>query len=126
MVTNGLGLYCTCRPNVVARSYIDKLVNGPQLKASDIDGLSRLALEMQKCEITLSQLGFFSDVDNSENLRRIVKCLPMYLRTKWVDVAYLISKPVRGTNPGREARFSDLANLWMKNHVSLVQCTVLI
>ena len=35
------------RPNVVARSYIDKLVNGPQLKASDFDGLSRLALEMQ-------------------------------------------------------------------------------
>ena len=54
------------RPHVVARSYIDKLVNGPQLKASDIDGLSRLALEMQKCEITLSQLGFSSDVDNSE------------------------------------------------------------
>ena len=47
------------RPHVVARSYIDKLVNGTQLKASDIDGLSRLALEMQKSEITLSQLGFF-------------------------------------------------------------------
>ena len=97
------------RPHVVARSYIDKLVNGPQLKASDIDGLSRLALEMQKCEITLSQLGFSSDVDNSENLRRIVKRLLMHLRTKWVDVAYLISEPVRGSNPGREPRFSDLA-----------------
>ena len=31
------------RPHVVARSYIDKLVNGPQLKASAIDGLSTLA-----------------------------------------------------------------------------------
>ena len=81
---------------------------------------------MQKCEITLSQLGFSSDVDNSENLRRIVKRLPMHLRTKWVDVAYLISEPVRGTNPGRKPRFSDLRNLWMKNYVSLVQCTVLI
>ena len=70
------------RPHVVARSYIDKLVNGPQLKASDINGLSRLALEMQKCEITLSQLGFSSDVDNSENLRRIVKRLPMHLRSR--------------------------------------------
>ena len=79
------------RPHVVARSYIDKLVNGPQLKASDIDGLSTLALEMQKCEITLSQLGFSSDVNNSENLKRIVKRLPMHLRTKWADIAYFIS-----------------------------------
>ena len=40
------------RPHVVARSYVDKLVNGPQLKASDIDGLSRLALEMQNHTFT--------------------------------------------------------------------------
>ena len=60
-------------PHVVAGSYIDELVNGPQLKASDIDGLSSLALEMQTCEITLSQLGFSSEVENSENLRCIVK-----------------------------------------------------
>ncbi|MCG8069349.1 MAG: DUF1759 domain-containing protein, partial [Candidatus Thiodiazotropha taylori] len=97
------------RPHVVARSYIEKLINGPQLKASDIDGLSRLALEIQKCEITLSRLGYSSDIDNSENLRRIVKRLPMHLRSKWVDVAYLISEPVRGTDPGREPCFSDLA-----------------
>ena len=97
------------RPHLVARSYIDRLVNGPQLKTSDIDGLSKLALEMQKYEITLSQLGFSSDVDNSENLRRIVKRLPIHLRTRWVDVAYLISEPVSGTTPGREPRFSDLA-----------------
>ena len=70
------------RPHVVARSYIDKLVNGTQLKASDIDGLSRLALEMQKSEITLSQLGFSSDVDKSENLTRIVKRLQMHLRSR--------------------------------------------
>ena len=55
------------KPHVVARSYIDKLVNGPQLKASDITWLSRLASEMQNCEITPSQLGFSSDVDNSGN-----------------------------------------------------------
>lgn len=64
---------------------------------------------MQKCEIILSQLGFSSDVDNSENLRSIVKRLPMHLTTKWTDVAYLIREPVRGTNPGREPRFSELA-----------------
>ena len=55
------------RPHVIARSYIDKLVDGPHIRASDTDGLSRLTLEMQKCEITLSKLGFASDVDNTEN-----------------------------------------------------------
>ena len=99
------------RPHVVARSNIDKLVNGLQLKASDIEWLSKLALEMQKCEITLSQLGFSSDVDKSENLRRIVKRSPVHLRTKWADIAYFISEPVRGTDPGRVPYFSDLAKL---------------
>ena len=82
------------RPHVIARSYIDKLANGQQFKASDINELSMVALEMQKCENALSQLGFSSDVDNSENLRRIVKRLPMHLRSIWVDVAYLISEPL--------------------------------
>ena len=97
------------RPHVIARSYIDKLVDGPQIRVSDTDGLSRLALEMQKCEITLSKLGLnASDVDNTENLRRIVKRLPMHLRAKWVDVAYSINEPASG-RPGREPSFSDLS-----------------
>ncbi|CAG2227643.1 unnamed protein product [Mytilus edulis] len=91
------------RPHVIARSFIEKLVYGAQIKASDIEGLSKLALEMQKCEITLSQLGFNSDIDNSENLRCIVKRLPMHMRTRWVDIAHSISES------GREPRFSDLA-----------------
>ena len=73
-----LNLYCTQgRPHAVVRSSIDKLVSGPQIKVSDIDRLSRLALEIRKCEITLSQLGVSSDVNNTENLRRIVKRLLM-------------------------------------------------
>ena len=82
-------------------------MDGPQIRASDTDGLSRLVFEMQKCEITLSKLGFASCVDNTENLRRIVKRLPMHLRAKWVDVAHSINEPASG-RPGREPRFSDL------------------
>lgn len=91
------------RPHLVARSYIDKLIHGPCIKSSDIESLLKLSLDMQKCEITLSQLGFSSDIDNSENLRQIVKRLPMHMRTRWVDVAHEI------TELGREPRFSDLA-----------------
>ena len=91
------------RSHLIARSYVDKLVYGEPIIASDVDALSALALEMQKCEITLSQLGFVSDIDNSDSLRRIVKRLPTYLRVKWVDLAHSIMES------GREPRFSDLS-----------------
>ncbi|XP_071124292.1 uncharacterized protein [Mytilus edulis] len=91
------------RPHVIARTFIEKLEYDAQIKASNIEGLTKLALEMQKCEITLSQLGFNSDIDNSEILRCIVKRLPMHTRTRWVDIAHSISES------GREPRFSDLA-----------------
>ena len=88
------------RQHVIAGSYIDELVDGPQIKASYTDWLSSLALEMQKCEITLSKLGFPSDDDNLENLRCVVKRLPMDLRAKWADVAHSINEPASGS-PGR-------------------------
>ncbi|CAG2222474.1 unnamed protein product [Mytilus edulis] len=90
------------RSHIIARSYIEKLVYGTQINAQDLDSLSQLSLDMQKCEITLSQLGFISDIDNSDNLRKIVKRLPMHLRVKWVDIAHSI------TESGREPRFTDL------------------
>ena len=46
------------RSHLIARSYVDNLVYGEPIKASDVDALSALALEMQKCEITLSQPRF--------------------------------------------------------------------
>lgn len=33
----------------------------------------------------------------------------MHLRTKWADIAYSICKPIKGTDPRRELRFSYLA-----------------
>lgn len=71
-----------CKSHLVARSFIEKIVNGNQIKSSNVNELSKLDLEMQKCEFTLSQLGFKSDIDNSDNLRRIVRILPIHLRTR--------------------------------------------
>ena len=64
---------------------------------------------MTDLKTPLLKLGFASDVDNTENLRQIVKRLPMQLRAKWVDVAHSINEPASG-RPGREPRFSDLTN----------------
>ncbi|CAC5385448.1 unnamed protein product [Mytilus coruscus] len=81
-----------CRSHIIARSYIEKFVYETQINANDQDFLSQLSFDMQKCEITLSQLGFISDIDNSDNLGKIVKSLPMHLRMKWVDVAHSITE----------------------------------
>ena len=90
------------KPHLVARSHVDKLVNGPGIKPNNVQDLMNLSLDMEKCEITLSQLGFVSDINNTENLRKIVKRLPMYLRSRWVVFASSLIEM------GREPAFSDL------------------
>jgi hypothetical protein len=63
------------KPHLVVRSHVERLINGNQIKANDVQGLMNLSLDMEKCQITLSHLGYSS---NSENLRKIVRRLPMH------------------------------------------------
>ena len=55
---------------------LDSLVNGPIVKVSDVKGLVDLSEDMQKCELTLSKLGYMSDVNSTQTIRSIVKRLP--------------------------------------------------
>ena len=75
------------KPHLVARSHVDSLVNGSVIKSNDVKGLMNMSLQMEKCQITLSQLGFMSDVNNTENLRKMVRRLPVHIRSKWVERA---------------------------------------
>lgn len=68
-------------------THVDSLINGSVIKSNDVKGLLNLSLHMEKCHITLSQLGFMSDVNNTENLRKIVGRLPVHIRSKWVERA---------------------------------------
>ena len=96
------------RPHIVARAYIKDLTEGPQLKGSDTAGLMKMSTKMEKCLMTLTQMGYASDLNNSENLLRIVRRLPMHLRTKWVDRADQIIEA------GTESLFSDLVRFMEK------------
>jgi len=73
--------------HVIAHAYINRLVNGPQLKTSDGAGISELALQMQNCQLTLVNMGFQADVNSSDNLVKVVKRLPVHLQGKWADKA---------------------------------------
>ena len=48
-----------------------------------------------------------SDVDNSENLRKIVRRLPLHLRTKWTDIAHTIYEICREPNFLDLSKFVD-------------------
>ena len=78
------------------------MINGNQIKSNDVQGLMNLSLDMEKCQITLSQLGYMSDINNTENLRKIVRRLPMNIRAKWADQAS------RLIEQGSEPAFKDL------------------
>lgn len=92
------------KPHTIARSYIDGLTRGPILKPNDISALIRLAQDMAQCQLTLSKLGYVSDLHSTETLQNIVKRLPNHVRSKWVETAACI------VEEGREPNFGDLCN----------------
>ena len=88
--------------HTIARSYIDSLVNGSQVRSNDVDALIQLSRDMTNCEIVLKQLSFTSDLNSTETMRNIVRRLPAHLQTKWTEEAFKI------TRKNREPHFGDL------------------
>ncbi|XP_078382246.1 uncharacterized protein LOC144664919 [Oculina patagonica] len=90
--------------HIVAHAHITKIAEGPQLKNTDVTGLSDLSVQMQNCALTLVQMGYEADVNSSENLVKIVKRLPVHLQSKWADRAGTLT--LAGIN---EPTFTHLA-----------------
>ncbi|VDN44841.1 unnamed protein product [Dibothriocephalus latus] len=89
---------------MVARTFIDALIDGPQIKVDDTAALIHLSQQMQACSATLFQLNYTSDLNSSRTLESIVRKLPSQLRFKWAETA---AKSIR---QGKEPHFEDLAN----------------
>jgi len=90
------------RPNVIARAYIDKLSAGPLIKADDANGLVKFARDVEECNVTFSHLKYFSDLNNFENIFKIVQRLPFELKRRWLRMASKVEQAVQ------EASFADL------------------
>lgn len=88
--------------HIIAHAHITKIANGPQLKNSDIVGLSDLSVQMQNCALTLVQMGYEADVNSSDNLAKVMKHLPVHLQSKWANKAGSLILA------GIEPTFSDL------------------
>ena len=88
--------------NVIARSYIANLLEGPSVKKNDSEALIELARKVEECYTTLGHLNYFSDLNCFENISKIVRRLPFDLQSRWLRISAGVERE------GREPDFADL------------------
>ena len=71
--------------HVIIRSLVDKVVKGPQLKSSDEEKLSQLALDMRICQLNSSEMRYEADINSMDTLTKIVMRLPGHMQGKWAE-----------------------------------------
>ena len=89
------------KPYEIARSFIDSLTRGPTIANTDYDGIIGLAREMKKCQTTLSQIQYESDLNSTPTMYAIMHRLPDFMQQKWMEKALKFDKE------GREPTFYD-------------------
>ena len=96
------------------RAFIDKVVCGPQVKASEPEKLLTLARDMKNCVLNSIQMKYEADIDSIDT--QVVKRLPAYLQAKWAEISSKLIKDEK------EPRFSHLAN-FVEDKASLANTT---
>ncbi len=91
------------RPHTIVRALVQELTSGPVMRGNDGEALSKLAACMQRCEMTLQQMGYHTDLNSFETILKIAQRLPQHLRAKWVEKADQIIEQ------GSEPTFHDLS-----------------
>ena len=86
----------------IAQSCIDSLIRRPAIAANDYNGIIELAREMQRCQLTLTQIKYVMDLQCSQTMYAIVRRLPKFLQQKQME------KSVRYDNMNQEPSFEDL------------------
>ena len=89
--------------HVVGRAHLENLINGKPIKNYDIELLEDLVSELNKCKVILNTIGMENQLNNYENMIKIIQRLPHQMKTKWIDRAFSITE-----NFGREANFCEL------------------
>ena len=91
------------QPHLILNSLMADLVNRKPLKPNDGEALWDLISCMQRCQITLSQMGYVNDLNSTSNLLKVQELLPIYFQTGWARLAQTILSE-------REPTFSDFLN----------------
>ncbi|XP_028395694.1 uncharacterized protein LOC114519723 [Dendronephthya gigantea] len=78
------------QPYKIACALVDKIANGPTIKADDGAGLQKLSVQLTSCSNTLTEIGYVSKLQNPDTLKKIVDRLPVSLRVKWRELVDVI------------------------------------
>jgi len=90
------------KPRIIARAHIGRLCNGAKIKPTDWKNLVKLSHDLEEWDVTLNHLGYYANLNNFDNLTKIVELLPFELQRRWLRYATAIEED------GLEAPFSDL------------------
>ena len=114
--------------NRIAKSWIEKLINGPLIKYTDKKGWKKFSDELTACYATLKSLDKLDDVDNHKQITAVAFRLPYQTRVIWVNRASEIevehnrkphfgdfSKFVKIISKARNNPFLKTYLMWIQN-----------
>ena len=63
----------------IATSYVERVVNAPQIKAEDGTALQRYSVMLTSCKNALKEIGYLSKIENPGTMQKIIERLPFGL-----------------------------------------------
>lgn len=67
----------------IAMAHVDKVTNGPVIKAVDAEALEGFAISLSSCTNTLKAIGYSNKFESPDSMQKIVERLPPKLRESW-------------------------------------------
>ncbi|KAJ8017951.1 hypothetical protein HOLleu_44328 [Holothuria leucospilota] len=107
------------QPHMILNALMNELLNKKPLKPNDAGSLWDLIASMKKCHVTLTQIGYTSDLNSTTSLLKIQSLLPTYLQTAWAKKAHEILYDDR---KAREPEFVDMLK-FLEWHAE-ISCTM--
>ncbi|XP_071952433.1 uncharacterized protein [Antedon mediterranea] len=95
-------------PEVIANSYIKKLLSWAPIKANDPKALDEFSVFLMECKAATLCVGSLGVLEFSENIRMTMEKLPQYLHDRWRNVVEV------HRNQQRPIRFSDIVDFTQK------------
>ena len=71
----------------IAMAYVDKVTNGPFIRAEDSEALESFATLLARCRNTIKAIGYSSKFESPDCMRKIIERLPPKLQASWRDNA---------------------------------------
>ena len=71
----------------IAMAYVDKVTNGPVIRAEDAEALESFATLLASCTNTLKAIGYSSKFESPDCMQKIIERLPLKLQTSWRENA---------------------------------------